>query len=1044
MSDPIGSSPSGYEILREIGRGGTAVVYLAHDAKHDRLVALKVLQPNLMLTPERFIAEIRTIAGLQHPHILPLHDSGVWDESPYFVMPYVEGETLADRLARDGELPVASAVRIAREVGDALEYAHRHGIVHRDIKPANILLANDHAFVADFGIAHVIRVSASERVTAAGFAVGTPAYMSPEQAAGERELDGRSDLYSLGCVFYEMLTGTPPHGTSKPHLFHARRVSNPPSLRAARPAVSKAIERVVNRLLEPAPEKRFESAGQFVRALDTASHQIQPSTRRPRMLQAALFTVALLGLAGAAWRRTRADGDVALDRSTYAVFPFRHVGVARNMWLDGDGCARLLHDAMARWEGVRLVDDMRVSDVWARNQPRTVPEAIDAAKALRAGSLAWGEVVAVGDSLIIRAVAYDVSRGPESTRRFVVRLGRETPQLERAFQALADSILVGSGRAREGAASSTRDLRALQLFLDGRAAVDHFDLDLAERAFREAITEDETYAHAHFWLARTLAWRGDVEPSTWASTATHAVALSSALSARDKTHASALLDLSNGQMAEACRRYRTLIAADSLDFAAWFGLGDCNARDAIVMRDARSATGFRFRGSFSTAITAYRRALALVPSFHIAEQGLAFKRLSQRVLYTEESRLRHGILLAPDTQRFGAAPALVAETLAFTPMPFVAAVNPATRPASERQAVRWSAETYRQLTADWVRAFPASADAQENYALAIESSSGIAGSGATLPSALSTARRSLTGTGQSDAMARRYNMVVRLLLKADSISAARVLADSVLVGWRAPTPYQAGYLAGLAALTGRAARAAALLGHAAADSEHVPFVLRTGARPTVPIEVTSAALELQAYASMGGPRDSVRASFARTARLIDTRIPVKDRQDVRQMLFRNAYGLAYAELAPLARFPISANNDALLAMRAAFERHDTATVRRVNRDLNAQAARFSPGTVAIDRVYRQAELLLAISDSAEAIRALDEALGSLPRSRSILLKVLPQAGTLVRAMVLRAELAWRANDRPTFERWARSAVVLWSDADPPLREPVEALRSRVQ
>ena len=1044
VSDPIGSSPSGYEILREIGRGGTAVVYLAHDAKHDRLVALKVLQPNLMLTPERFIAEIRTIAGLQHPHILPLHDSGVWDESPYFVMPYVEGETLADRLARDGELSVASAVRIAREVGDALEYAHRHGIVHRDIKPANILLANEHAYVADFGIAHVIRAAASDRVTAAGFAVGTPAYMSPEQAAGERELDGRSDLYSLGCVFYEMLTGMPPHGTSKPHLFHARRVSNPPSLRAARPAVSKAIERVVNRLLEPAPEKRFESAGQFVRALDTASHQIQPSTRRPRMLQAALFAVALLGLAGAAWRRTRDAGEVVLDRATYAVFPFRHVGSASNMWLNGDGCARLLHDAMARWEGVRLVDDMRVSDVWTRRQPRTVPEAIEAAKALRAGSLAWGEVVGVGDSLEIRAVAYDVARGPQVTRQFVVRLGRDAPQLERAFSALADSILLGGQRVRDGAAMSTRNLAALEQFLGGRQALDQFDLHLAEQRFTNAIAADETYAHAHLWLARTLAWSGDVEPSAWAGNAMRAAQLSSALPQRERAHASALLDLSQSRMAEACRRYRALVAADSTDFAAWFGLGDCNARDPIVVRNPRSASGFAFRGSYSTAVMAYERALSLVPSFHTAEHGLAFRRLTRRVLITEESRMRRGIAVDPDTQRFAAFPAFVAGTLAFTPAPYGAALDVAARPVTGMRAVAWSAEKNQQLTAEWARVFPGSAEAHESYALALEASASISGTVPSLIAALAAARRALALKDSSDDRSRRTAMLVRLLIKADSVQAARTIADSVLRTAQVTTPYQAGYLAGLAAATGRAARAAALMRRAAADSEHIPYVARTGKRAALPIEITAGALEVETYAALGGPIDSLRSAFVRTSRLIDTRIALPNRSDVRQMLFRNSFRLAYDQLAPLAQWTIAPDRDVILPMRLALARGDTSEARRASRVFSAQMAKFSAGTVAVETIYHHALMLLALGDSAAAMAELDAALDAIPRIRNLMLKIMPEAGALVPAMILRANLALNARDLPTFTHWAKPAVALWSDADAELRAPIDVIRERLR
>src|SRR5437867_1641332 len=201
-----------YTIERELGRGGMATVYLAQDLKHHRKVAIKVLKPELAaaLGPERFLQEIEIAAGLTHPHILPLHDSGEATGLLYYVMPYVEGETLRNRLDRAGQLPVAEAVQIVREVADALSHAHSHDVVHRDIKPENILLEAGHAVVSDFGIARAIRAAAGASLTATGLAVGTPAYMSPEQAAGDSVLDGRSDVYALGCVLYEMLAGEPP------------------------------------------------------------------------------------------------------------------------------------------------------------------------------------------------------------------------------------------------------------------------------------------------------------------------------------------------------------------------------------------------------------------------------------------------------------------------------------------------------------------------------------------------------------------------------------------------------------------------------------------------------------------------------------------------------------------------------------------------------------------------------------------------------------------------------------------------------------------
>jgi len=198
-----------YRIERELGQGGMATVYLAEDLKHHRKVAVKVLRPELAsaLGPDRFLREIQTTANLRHPHILPLYDSGEADGFLFYVMPFVEGETLADRLSREKQLPLEDALQIAREVADALSYAHRRGVIHRDIKPANILLEAGHAAVADFGIARAVDAAGGGRLTETGLVLGSPLYMSPEQALGEKNLDGRSDLYALGCVLYEMLAG---------------------------------------------------------------------------------------------------------------------------------------------------------------------------------------------------------------------------------------------------------------------------------------------------------------------------------------------------------------------------------------------------------------------------------------------------------------------------------------------------------------------------------------------------------------------------------------------------------------------------------------------------------------------------------------------------------------------------------------------------------------------------------------------------------------------------------------------------------------------
>ena len=262
---------SHYRLDRELGRGGMATVYLAHDLRHDRPVAVKVLDPDLTaaLGADRFLREIGITGRLTHPHILPLFDSGAAGGVLYYVMPYVEGESLRDRLRRDTQLPIADALAIAREVADALSHAHDHGVLHRDIKPANILLQAGHAVVADFGIARAVATSDADHLTASGLALGTPTYMSPEQGVGDRHLDARSDIYSLGCVLYEMLVGEPPFSGPTAQALIARHALDPvPRIATVRAAVPEPVERVVRKALAKTPADRYATAREFAEAIE--------------------------------------------------------------------------------------------------------------------------------------------------------------------------------------------------------------------------------------------------------------------------------------------------------------------------------------------------------------------------------------------------------------------------------------------------------------------------------------------------------------------------------------------------------------------------------------------------------------------------------------------------------------------------------------------------------------------------------------------------------------------------------------------------------
>jgi serine/threonine-protein kinase len=321
-----------YRIERELGAGGMATVYLAQDLKHDRKVAIKVLRPELaaVIGAERFLIEIRTTANLQHPHILPLFDSGEAGNRDtgegtflYYVMPYVEGETVRDRLTREKQLPVAEAVRIATEVAGALDYAHRHNVIHRDIKPENILLHDGRALVADFGIALAASKAGGTRMTETGMSLGTPHYMSPEQAMGERKITARSDVYALGCVLFEMLTGDPPFTGSTAQAIVAKVMTDEPAAPSRhRKAIPGHVDHAVLTALEKLPADRWGSASELAQALAgigmtgrTQSRRAAPdrSVRSGRNLMTALgvtlFLMTLLAAWG--WARSRSVAPTA-------------------------------------------------------------------------------------------------------------------------------------------------------------------------------------------------------------------------------------------------------------------------------------------------------------------------------------------------------------------------------------------------------------------------------------------------------------------------------------------------------------------------------------------------------------------------------------------------------------------------------------------------------------------------------------------------------------------------------------------------------------
>ena len=428
-----------YRVLRTLGQGGMATVYLARDERHHRAVALKVLHPELAhaVGPARFLREIEVAANLTHPHILPLHDSGEAAGLLFYVMPYIEGESLRDRLRRETQLPVEEALQIGREVADALAYAHGQGVIHRDIKPENILLSGGHALVADFGIARALSQPEGAHLTETGMAIGTAAYMSPEQASAASHIDGRSDVYSLGCVVYEMLAGEPPYGGPTAYAIFAKRSSDSvPRVRRLRPSVPEHVDQALTRALAPIPADRPATAAEFAEALATPTSSPSTATHTPAVaawmttvrlkwrILAVVVAASMVVIVLATVLVKQRGPARALDPNVVAVAPFRVTTADPALGYLREGMVDLLAAKLTGQVGPRAVDPRSVLSGWRRASGSDTGElppeaALTVAERLGAGQLLLGDVVGSPGRISLHALVLAVPGGQTKARASV-------------------------------------------------------------------------------------------------------------------------------------------------------------------------------------------------------------------------------------------------------------------------------------------------------------------------------------------------------------------------------------------------------------------------------------------------------------------------------------------------------------------------------------------------------------------------------------------------------------------------------------------------
>jgi len=566
-----------YTVERELGQGGMATVYLAMDGKHHRQVAIKVLAPDIArsIGPDRFLREIEIAAGLTHPHILPVFDSGDADGVLYYIMPFIAGESLRDRLQREKPLPLDEALRITREVASALDYAHRRGFVHRDIKPENILLEEGHAVVADFGVARALAVAGERKLTGTGLAIGTPQYMSPEQSAGDASVDGRSDQYALACVTYEMIAGHAVfEGPSSVSVIKKHLTEQPRRLDTLRPEVPAAVAEAVSRALAKEPGDRFTTSGAFAVALGAAvttpAGGVFAMGRRRWIMVGAIAAGVLAVAAGSTALLTRHGGQ--LDPDLIAVAPFDVLAPGLELWREG------LVDVLSRnLDGAGPLRTVAPSQVVKRWVGRVEPGAVvELGRRLGARLTVFGRVVAAGrDSVRVTATLME-GDGARSLADLEVRdLGE---RMDRIADTLTVRLLRELGRSRPiGAVRLTSlgssSLPALKAFLQGERWYRHTDWDSAIAYYDRAVALDSNFTLALSRTGTALGWRRSGGDSLGRALHLRAGARNHGLSPRDSL----------------------LVAADSLA-AAMYGF----AQDTTFFVHAR-----RLRATVEEAVSRY-------------------------------------------------------------------------------------------------------------------------------------------------------------------------------------------------------------------------------------------------------------------------------------------------------------------------------------------------------------------------------------------------------------------------------------------------------
>ena len=1004
-----------YAIERELGHGATATVYLARDLKFERkLVAIKVLSPDFALAvpSERFLREIQTTATLNHPHIVTLIDSGRTrgkQRRPFYVMRYIEGEVLSDSIAR-GPLTVSEALRIARQAAGALAYAHRHGLIHRDIKPGNIMIEDGHTWVTDFGIARAMAVTDRNAVTSTGVAIGTPAYMSPEQIMGREDLDARTDIYSLGCVLYEMLAGQRPFdGPDVQTVLNRHLVEPLPSMRGCRPEIPERLESVVATALAKKREDRFATAADLAEALalegagpitPTRTNPVRPPqpssaiTRWPvrRILVTATVLIGALMIGVTVfWRPPlRPERLLVASRWDYGT------GVDASM-----EAGRLLQDQLNQWRGITVV---AATDSQAARLPAA------AARRAQAARYVTGGVSRVGDSLRVRA-ALNATRGDTLVRERAVNLSLALVNADVGFARLADELLFDdSVRDANGGRVETRSVTAREAFARGLDKVQQWSLELADSAFREAAERDPEFVNASLWLAQVRFWSGS-SVAAWSSPLARAEVGRSRLASRDQRLQDALTAFAQGKSVAACGIWDALARDRTYDFAAWYGLATCLNRDRVVVRDPSTQSGWRFRSSYARALMAYQRAFQLLPALHSSMRDDAFRAV-RRLLLTGPNDLLEGFGQPPDSTRYLGRASWEGDSLVVVPFlgSWVWDGDPRAAPRHGAAAIRHQRQFFHDLTTTWVTAYPRSAEAVAALAVSLELLND--------PAALDTLRRARSLASDPAERMRiagaQVWMQLKFALPADlrGVRIAKALADSLLDAYPSTSGPDPFLFTGLAVLTGRGALAAQLARRAGVSGQW-----------SIPPIIARSATAFTVFAALGGPVDSLDALASQVGAELNG-LDGSERERARLEWFARPVTLAFPDYRMSIVRTLAGQGYDLLDAQAALVAGDTAGSRRILDAAAPGRLSIAPEDRTLDVLFPEASLRASLGDVRGAAGWLDPTLNVLAKTPPQSLSDPTRAGSLLRAMALRVRLAALLNDSAGVALWSKPLAIL--------------------